>query len=99
MVKVNIPDNTIGKRIQAVRLLISAKKRKHLSQKEFAELCNLPRNCQAMLSTWECDRCIPTIKNILIISKGTGVRPEWITFGTGPIYEDDLIKRIINECS
>lgn len=76
---VELPIDTIGQRIKAIRFIMS------LNQRDLAKLCN---KSQGQINLWESGKIKPGIKQIQNISEKTETNPSWLAFGLGEMKDE-----------
>ncbi|WP_201168346.1 helix-turn-helix domain-containing protein [Halorhodospira halophila] len=73
---------SIGKRIKEAREHLSDTIGSKVTQRGLAKMCGWEES-QSRIGNYERDARTPSYKDILTIATVTGVRPEWLQFGTG----------------
>ena len=68
--------------IDSAHKYLETREGRKITQSELSDLCGWGGN-QARVSHYKKDRRVPTPNDLLAISEATGVRVEWLQFGTG----------------
>ena len=82
--------DSFGKRLKAAReaLSLAEGRKKKITQTELANRCGW-ENGQTRIANYENDTRNPSTRDIIILSKVTGCRAEWLRFGTGSMMSGE----------
>ena len=81
-------DNTTHSRLRQARKHLSEILGKKITQKKLASMCGWESG-QSRVGNYETNLRRPGASDVETIARVTGVRAEWLQFGTGPMTDDE----------